>query len=205
MTLTELSAELAEALSRIDVGSLSGRVRDVPNARTIRYYTTLGLVDRPLAYRGRTALYGRRHLLQLVAIKRLQARGLTLSQCQEKLLSIPEKALADLAGLPQSFFLEITDDPKETRELEETPSRRDTDFWAAPPAEPSPPEPSSTTQHQGDLVHGVRLTPEVTLLLGSLTRSLEESDIQAIQAAAGPLIRVLVSRRLLGEGQGKTS
>ena len=56
-------------------GVPSGRVRDVPDLRTIRYYTTLGLLDRAAAMRGRTALYGPRHLLQLVLIKRLQARG----------------------------------------------------------------------------------------------------------------------------------
>ena len=54
----------------------------VPDARTIRYYATLGLIDRPEAFRGRTALYGARHLSQLVAIKRLQAkvRHLTVSK-----------------------------------------------------------------------------------------------------------------------------
>src|SRR5205823_13215113 len=46
-------------------GVNNGRVRDVPDRRTVRFYTTLGLIDRPAALRGRTALYGRRHLLQL--------------------------------------------------------------------------------------------------------------------------------------------
>src|SRR5580704_8169548 len=50
----------------------NGRVRDVPNERLVRWYVTVGLVDPPLSRRGRVARYGRRHLLQLVAVKRRQ-------------------------------------------------------------------------------------------------------------------------------------
>src|SRR5690242_15059785 len=50
----------------------NGRVRDVPNERLIRWYGTVGLVDPPLSRRGRVARYGRRHLLQLIAVKRRQ-------------------------------------------------------------------------------------------------------------------------------------
>src|SRR5690606_40309537 len=67
--------ELAEHAARLlgPDGQVSGRVRPVPNERLIRWYTTIGLLDPPIARRGRVALYGRRHLLQLVAIKRRQA------------------------------------------------------------------------------------------------------------------------------------
>jgi hypothetical protein len=78
-TLDELGARVALALAVGYDGQANGRVREVPDGRTIRYYTTLGLIDRPAAMRGRTALYGVRHLLQLTAIKRLQARGLSLA------------------------------------------------------------------------------------------------------------------------------
>ena len=55
-----------------------------PDGRTIRYYGTLGLVDRP-AIEGRQAVYRRRHLLQLLAIKALQAAGLPLAEVQARL------------------------------------------------------------------------------------------------------------------------
>src|SRR5256885_341273 len=92
-TLNELTARVALALTEDYAGAPNGRVRDVPDPRTIRYYTTLGLLDRPGELRGRTALYGRRHLLQLVAIKRLQAQGLTLNQVQERLLGLTDDDL----------------------------------------------------------------------------------------------------------------
>src|SRR5438874_10841046 len=99
-TIDDLGARVALALSVDYEGQASGRVRDVPDRRTIRYYTTLGLIDRPADLRGRTALYGRRHLLQLVAIKRLQARGLTLSELQQRLVGLPDTALQEVARIP---------------------------------------------------------------------------------------------------------
>ena len=72
LTLPDLVDALRELLAEGYSGTRSGRVRDLPDARTIRWYQTLGLVDRPAHFRGRTALFGRRHLLQLAAIKKLQ-------------------------------------------------------------------------------------------------------------------------------------
>ena len=70
----------------------------MPDTRTIRYYTTLGLIDRPAAMRGRTALYGHRHLMQLVAIKRLQAEGHALADVQVRLTGASDAALRAIAG-----------------------------------------------------------------------------------------------------------
>ncbi len=95
-TLDELCARVALALSSGYEGQSNGQVREVPDGRTIRYYATLGLVDRPAEFRGRTALYGRRHLLQAVAVKRLQARGLPLVRVQVELLGLSPRALARL-------------------------------------------------------------------------------------------------------------
>src|SRR6266508_2158787 len=63
-TLDELTERVGAALSVGYDGQPSGRVRDLPDQRAIRWYTTIGLVDRPAATRGRTAMYGPRHLVQ---------------------------------------------------------------------------------------------------------------------------------------------
>src|SRR5207248_4528437 len=94
---SELGAQVALALSVDYQGAPNGRVRDVPDPRSIRYYTTLGLLDRPAEMRGRTALYGRRHLWQLAAIKRLQARGLSLAEVQRQLVGLTDAMLSQLA------------------------------------------------------------------------------------------------------------
>jgi len=46
--------------------------------RTVRLYATEGLIDRP-GKDGRRALYGQRHLLQLLLVRTLARRGLSLS------------------------------------------------------------------------------------------------------------------------------
>src|ERR1700719_3506134 len=91
LELAELAADaLADAAAEAEAGASSpvranGRVRDVPNERLVRWYVTVGLVDPPLSRRGRVAQYGRRHLLQLVAVKRRQAEGRSLAEIQAAL------------------------------------------------------------------------------------------------------------------------
>jgi DNA-binding transcriptional MerR regulator len=80
----------------------NGRVRDVPNERLVRWYVTVGLVDPPLSRRGRVARYGRRHLLQLVAVKRRQAEGRSLAEIQAELAGATDEALAAVARVPDT-------------------------------------------------------------------------------------------------------
>jgi DNA-binding transcriptional MerR regulator len=56
----------------------SERLGEELSARTVRLYATDGLIDRP-AKEGRRAVYGQRHLLQLLLVRSLARRGLSLS------------------------------------------------------------------------------------------------------------------------------
>jgi DNA-binding transcriptional MerR regulator len=124
-TLAELTDRVADALAVGYRGQRSGRVRDVPDQRAIRWYTTLGLVDRAAAMRGRTALYGRRHLLQLVAIKRLQAEGRSLAEVQVELAAAGDERLERIARLPATA-------PTPSRGEATTPARRSSPPQVAP-------------------------------------------------------------------------
>jgi DNA-binding transcriptional MerR regulator len=121
-------------------GQHSGRVRSLPDLRTIRYYTTLGLFDPPAEMRGRKAFYGRRHLVQLVSIKRMQAGGLSLAQIQQALAGLEDAALAQLAALPADFWQRaerIGARPDETvneRDGVGQAGKPNVRFWAAEPA-----------------------------------------------------------------------
>src|SRR5262245_3047798 len=86
MTLDELSSEVQSMLGSRGLleAQQDGRVAPAPDARTIRYYTTLGLLDRPKIVE-REARYGPRHVLQLCAIKALQVAGLALADVQSRL------------------------------------------------------------------------------------------------------------------------
>ncbi len=112
-------------------GQHSGRVRSLPDLRTIRYYTTLGLLDPPAEMRGRKAFYGRRHLVQLVAIKRLQSRGLSLAQVQQALAGMSDRALAELAALPADFWGRAIALPKQSVEAHSALTGQRSGFWVA--------------------------------------------------------------------------
>lgn len=194
-TIDELGVQVSLALATDYDGPPNGRVRDVPDRRTIRYYTTLGLLDRPAELRGRTALYGRRHLLQLVAIKRLQARGLSLAEVQGQLLGLTDSALARIARLPA--------DTGESAPAAETagPDRRAGAFWSAAPAAVAAAEVDGEEAEASLPLQGVRIGEEVTLLVAT-ARPVEENDIEAIRVAAAPLIKLLERRRLLRRERG---
>src|SRR5438445_8145701 len=98
-SLEELSTEVERLLAQRGLLSAQAdpRVSAAPDARTVRYYTTLGLLDRPTIV-GRQARYSARHLHQLLAIKALQAAGLPLSQVQERLFGRSEAELQRLVS-----------------------------------------------------------------------------------------------------------
>ena len=216
-TILELAELAAETLavtgsdapfSRVGPDSVraqaNGRVRDVPNERLIRWYTTIGLVDPPLSRRGRVAQYGRRHLLQIVAVKRRQAEGRSLSEIQAELAGATDEALAAVACVP------------ETGSAPEAASAAPARFWARQPRESGQPRPvaaervglPTTAAAHGDysdrgtaltgagLVHGVRLAPGVMLLLEGADREPGPDDVTEIVNAARPLLRELADRGL---------
>jgi DNA-binding transcriptional MerR regulator len=84
--LEELSQQVQERLKGLGLlqAQKDARVSPAPDARTVRYYGTLGLLDRPEIV-DREARYGPRHVLQLVAIKALQALGMPLGEVQSHL------------------------------------------------------------------------------------------------------------------------
>jgi DNA-binding transcriptional MerR regulator len=195
-TLDELGARVAQALAVDYPGQANGRVRDVPDRRTIRYYTTLGLLDRAAWWRGRTALYSLRHLLQLVAIKRLQANGLSLAEIQTRLAGLTDAGLRSIARLPAEF--DPRDHSGETVRGADAKEGRGAErrFWAEVPAAVAPPS-------AAPVLVGVPLEPGVTLLLEGLSPP-DEHDLSALRSAAAPLLKFLHARRLVG-GEGATS
>ena len=184
-TISELAEQAAEVLAA-SPQQANGRVRDVPNERLIRWYVTLGLLDPPLSRRGRVARYGKRHLFQLVAVKRRQAEGRSLAEIQEELAGATNEALAAAAGLKDSPATAPAVAPAATPR-----------FWARPPAKqetPEPPEPAARSTP--GLARGLRLAPGVMLLLEAADREPAPDDVTAILTAAQPLLNALADRGL---------
>jgi DNA-binding transcriptional MerR regulator len=203
-TIEELRAAVATALGEGYDGPPNGRVRDVPDQRTIRYYTTLGLIDRASEMRGRTALYGTRHLVQLVAIKKLQAQGQSLAEVQQALLGQPTAAVARLAGLSLGRL-------KESRAQGAGRSRS---FWRDAPAPACKPEADETRRNdersldartvageRPQQIQGIQLASNVTLLVAG-SRTLEDSDLAALRLASSSLIDLLTKLEIITPREG---
>lgn len=187
--------ELVEWSQRIlppDAEGESRRVRWQPNPRLVRYYTTLGLIDRPAEMRGRTAYYGRRHLVQIAAIKVLQARGASLQEVQHRLSGLPDRELEAIAGLPGDWDHILDSVPAAAPE-----AVAEDRFWESVPEledEPAPgngqhssQDPSSLRADPSSWV-GIDLDPGVVLLIRGLPGS---HDPEALREAARPLLEYL--------------
>lgn len=180
-------------------GAPNGRVRDVPDRRTVRWYTTIGLVDRPAAMRGRTALYGTRHLLQVVAVKRLQARGLSIAEIQAELIGATDATLRRVAAIDDKVLSKQSGGKVfatvEGSVAEPVEARRR--FWAEPPAAAQP----AAATRGADSVSmraAVDLPGGAVLLLPGRPGG---DDLPAIRTAAQPLLDLLADRGLLTVAQ----
>ena len=97
-TINELVEEVARRIAALPKPQ-NGQVRAVPDDRTVRYYGTIGLLDRPAAMRGRTALYGKKHVAQVVAIKRMQTTGKSLADIQALWSTLDDATLSRMSGV----------------------------------------------------------------------------------------------------------
>ncbi len=226
-TLDELVERARAALAAEYPGAPNGRVRDLPDRRSIRWYAQTGLVDRPAGLRGRTALYGPRHLLQLVALKRRQAGGLTLAQIQAELTGATDAELAEIARVPEAL-LTAGSTPVDYVFADAAPSRPH--FWTTVPAPPGEAaaemaDPPARTGEADEMVDPAVRTggrrrsgppararrpateddpaqPVGGVALGGgailvLPTPVTSADVAAVTAAAGPLMTLLADRGLL--------
>jgi hypothetical protein len=145
----------------------------------------------PLCTRG-----GRRHLLQLVAIKRLQAAGASLTDVQSRLAGLGDRQLGSIARLPTT--------PSVDRD-ELKPANRG-DFWRAVPAMAGPVSPPAPASHRSGAaaaptpapisVTQIELAPGVVLSFPT-QRPADHDDARAAAETAEPLLRELRVRGLI--------
>jgi DNA-binding transcriptional MerR regulator len=99
-TLEELSSQAEARLEGLGIADAlpDGRVARAADPRTVRYYQSLGILDRPLSYEGHKARYGPRHLLQLLSVKALQKLRLPLAEIQERIYAKSDAELEAILG-----------------------------------------------------------------------------------------------------------
>ncbi len=101
-SLEELSNRINAWCEEHEVVPASGQAGEFVSERSIRYYRTLGLIDAPTG-----GGYTEKHLLQLTAIRLLQAQGLPLRRIRELLFGRSVQELTEvrrrgLAELPRA-------------------------------------------------------------------------------------------------------
>lgn len=182
-TLAELVAEAASWIATLPPPK-NGQVRAVPDERTVRYYAAQGLLDRPAAMRGRTAIYGKRHLAQVIAIKRLQSAGHSLADITAMWPTLDDLTLGRLTGVT------LPARAKAARQ----------EFWKKAPAPgvvsvPAPkPNGAAPVEVRIELAPGAVVT--VALPEGA---SLTSADVHALRVAAAPFVAELAKRGLKEE------
>lgn len=219
--IEDLRSLAARALATGDyTPAESARVRAVPDTRTIRYYTTLGLLKPPAQMHGRTALYSETHVLQIVAIKRLQADDLSLSDIQRRLVGLTNSRLAKIAKLPEGFW-EAADKylEKASKHDSKQPSTTASsgsmsgsavdqncgeEFWLIPAA--LPPSVAEATPGDSEVpvstvqaIIELRLASDVraSIQFPSNAQPCLDIDWAALHAAAQPLLKELLRQKIV--------
>jgi DNA-binding transcriptional MerR regulator len=192
-TLPELVAEVAARMAALPAPR-NGQVRAIPDERTVRYYGTLGLLDRPSAMRGRTALYGARHAAQVIAIKRLQTMGRSLSEIQRLWPTLDDATLARMSGVALPAAIR----PAARQAFwKREPGRPDAVTPAPEPAAPEPVAAAARAPERSGVGGGVELrvelAPQVVLsvMVTDERVTISPADVRAIRAAAAPLLAEL--------------
>ena len=225
-TLGDLVAEAATRLEALPPPK-NGQVRAVPDERTIRYYAQLALLDRPAAMRGRTAYYNRRHLAQIVAIKRMQSAGHSLADIQSMWPTVDEMTLSRISGVLLESTLKPGKAPKSSRKnfwknevgegvQDSSKQERVRDRGAPalqPPWEypvpprsmamprpaPSPSPPPTPVELRVDIAPGVSV---VIALPTERSISISPADVHAVRVAAAAVVTELANRGLIARGTG---
>jgi DNA-binding transcriptional MerR regulator len=188
LTLSEFAAVAADAVKACGAVPDNRQAKPIPAERMVRYYTARGLLPRP-GTRGRALTYGWTHLIHLVAVKRLQAQGLSLEQIAQRLEGMSQTELESLAAIPASAMPPDLGDPEPAGASgASVPSRAAGRFWqtapklaaastaaAAPPAE----------------LRAVRLSDTLTLLIDGPAHALPAPD--TLRRAAAPLVELLTN------------
>lgn len=97
--LPEFARAVEGLLSQLGIEQNRGTVSLVPDERTIRYYLSEGLIQPAEEKQGTASVFIYRHLLQLVAVKKLQAEHLPIKKIRELVSGKDDQQLESLLGV----------------------------------------------------------------------------------------------------------
>lgn len=100
--VAELAAEAAKILAESGLAQERGTVTEVPDERMIRYYLAEALISPAEDKQGTASVFGYRHLLQLLVVKKLQAEHLPIRKIRELVEGRETRELERLLGADKS-------------------------------------------------------------------------------------------------------
>jgi DNA-binding transcriptional MerR regulator len=102
-SLNELLDHCARLVPLFSGKQVRYKVKDLPTERTIRYYVQQGLLDRPLR-KGRSTVFTYRHLIQVLAVKKLQSSYFPLKKIVEITRSLNDEEFKSLLTADTSYL-----------------------------------------------------------------------------------------------------
>jgi len=110
LSLADVVSLVNAQLDELETRQPSRRAVERVDGRTVRFYTSKGVIEPP-EREGRNAWYSRRHVLALLAVKACQAKGLSLAQISalvrggsdDSLLRLIEASATPTASVPSSL------------------------------------------------------------------------------------------------------
>lgn len=129
-----LAVEAAKILSGSGLAQARGTVTEVPDERTVRYYLTEGLLSPADEKQGTASVFGYRHLLQLLVVKKLQAEHLPIRKIRDLVEGRTERELERLLGAEGGAAAKKNEALSYLEKLLMKPP-------AAQPSQPAPPAP----------------------------------------------------------------
>jgi DNA-binding transcriptional MerR regulator len=99
--LPEFATVCERIVSGLDLEQERGTVTSVPDERTIRYYIAEGLIQSTDEKQGTASVFSYLNLLQLVAVKKLQAEHFPIRKIREVVAGKSEQELETLLGIGQ--------------------------------------------------------------------------------------------------------
>ena len=113
-----LAAHVTALVDSAGLRPTNASARAAPSARSVRFYVSHGLLDRPEGA-GTAATYGYRHFLQLLAIKIRQREGQTLETIKREMQDVTGDALE--RRIAQSLAPALVANPVSPRSEDDTP------------------------------------------------------------------------------------
>lgn len=200
-SMARLVEIVREQLPAIAPSQTRYRVTEVPNERTIRFYTAKGLVDKPVVGTGGRAWYGYRHLLQILAVKYLQSQYLPLVKVRALTQGVDNRdleliipAVAPVTAMHRGVARDVVGLPGASWR---TPASAPTAAAGPLPEMPDSPVADLSDAERMDLWHRVEVAPGVELHVHAAALNQEQRE-----QLRGTLLRELgVLRGWFGGGE----